>query len=146
MDFRRALLASALSGAFLLPWPAAAFDINPVTPVVGGSDNWSPKLLSGLSTTVTAVKASSGQVGMIQCYNPNSSQVYIQIFDAATTGVTLGTTPPKLSIAIGATSTGGFILSAPGIGFSTAISVAATTTATGSTAPATAPDCNALYE
>ena len=103
-----------------------------------------PKLLNSLSTTVIAIKASAGHLNFLQCYNPNSSQIYVQAFDATAANVTLGTTVPVQSYPIGPTSTGGL---APtfGVGFSTAISIAATTTATGSTAPATALDCNAGY-
>lgn len=110
-------------------------------------DYWAPKLLNALSTTVTTVKGSAGQLGSVYCFNPNASVAYIQIFDAATTGaVTLGTTTPKLSFGI--TPTAGMVplpLSVMAAGFLNGIQVAATTTATGNTAPGTAMDCNALF-
>lgn len=106
---------------------------------------WTAKLGNALSTTVLSINASAGQLGMVQCYNPNSSQVYIQVFNVASGSVTLGSTTPAFSVPIAATSTGGFVLPMFGVNFSTAISAAATTTATGSTAPSTAADCNFAY-
>ena len=114
-------------------------------PCVGGG--WQPSLLNGLAATVTAIKSSAaGQLGLLYCENPNNSVAYVQIFDVATAGgVTLGTTTPKLSFSIPATNAAGFTLSVIGVKFSNGIQIAATTTATGSTAPNSALDCNAGY-
>lgn len=116
----------------------------PVSSALGTSGGWTPKLLSGLTASVVQVKSSSGQLGMLECYNPNGAQVYIQLLDAASP--TLGTTVPVASIPVAPGATGGFALALVGIQFANAIQVAATTTATGSTAPTTAPDCNAVYK
>lgn len=104
------------------------------------------KRLSALSTTVTAIKSSAaGQLVMLQCGNTNASQAYLQVFDVATAGgVTLGTTAPDLSIPIPATNSEGFVIPG-GLAFANGIQVAATTTATGSSALGTALDCNAAY-
>jgi len=110
-----------------------------------GVTAWNIARLSGLSTTVQTVKQFGGRLGMLQCYNPNSSPVYIQIFNVAAASVTLGTTVSIASIPIAPTSTGGFPQSQAGINVSGPISVAATTTATGSGQPSTAPDCNMTY-
>lgn len=125
--------------------PAGANTIGNVTAALGTTNGWTPKLLNALSTTVVSIKSSAGEVGMLQCYNPNSSQAYIQVFNIASGSVSLGSSTPTLSIPIGPTATGGWALANPGINFSTAISIAATTTATGSTALSTAVDCNAVY-
>ncbi len=117
----------------------------PVSSSLGTTNGWTPLRLSALSTTVQTIKGSTGQLGMLHCYNPNSTQIYAQVFNAASGSVTLGATSPTLSIAIAPTSTGGWALPSPGAQFSTAMSIAATTTATGSTAPSTAPDCNVVY-
>lgn len=101
-------------------------------------------LLNALSTTVKSVKSSAGQFYGIQCGNTNASEGYVQVFNIASGSVTLGTSTPIFSIPIAATSTGGWMLPAP-VAFGTAISVAATTTATGSSALGTALDCNAVY-
>jgi hypothetical protein len=98
-----------------------------------------------LSTTPKAIKASGGQLGLVQCYNPNSSQAYVQVFNIASGSVTLGTSTPQMSIPIGPTATGGFGLTVVGVQFTTAISAAPTTTAIGSAAPATAVDCNFAF-
>ena len=119
----------------------------PVVPVSQTAGGVTPKRLSALSTTVTAIKSSAGgQLIMLQCGNTNTSEEYVQVFDVATAGgVTLGTTTPTLSIPVAASNTGGLAISTIGIQFANGIQVAATTTATGSSAPATALDCNAAY-
>jgi hypothetical protein len=110
------------------------------------TSGWTPLIANAQSTTVKAVKSSAGQLGMLQCYNPNASQVYVQIFNVASGSVVLGTTAPTLSIPIAPTSTGGYALSNPGISLGgSGVSLAVTTTATGNTAPATAADCNVAY-
>lgn len=123
----------------------------PVTLQVNGvsqefcAPGWQPKLLNALSTTLVQIgPAGARSLSLLQCYNPNSSQAYVQVFNAVSTNVTLGTTVPVLSIPIAGTSTGGWAMSLGAIGqFSTGLTVAATTTATGNSAPGTALDCNA---
>lgn len=110
----------------------------------GTANGWTPLLLNGLSTTVTTVKNGTGKLAKLYCYNPNSSVAYIQVFSLTPTGVTLGTTTPTNSYGISATSIGGFG-SSLGDNYSNAISVAATTTVKGLTAPSTALDCNVSF-
>jgi hypothetical protein len=113
---------------------------------VGGIDvqplEVTPISFAALSTTVQTVRGSAGGFESYQCYNPNSSVAYVQVFDISST-VTLGTSTPKWSIGIAATSSQG--LSGLAMPFANAIKVAATTTATGSTAPTTALVCNFGY-
>lgn len=109
---------------------------------------WSQKLLNNLlATTATSVKSSAaGQVSLFYCYNPNATVAYLQVFDAATAGaVTLGSTAPNSSWAIPPTQASGFAISQTGIQFTNGIQVAATTTATGASAPSTGMDCSSLY-
>lgn len=108
---------------------------------------WTKARLSGLSTTVTSVKNSAaGSLGMLVCGNPNASIIFIQVFDVATAGgVTLGSTAPDLSFQVDASSSVGFSLPVTGMAFANGIQMAATTTATGSTAPGSAANCNAGY-
>jgi len=101
-----------------------------------------PKLANALSTTVTTVDSDSGVLDSYFCWNPNSAVAYVQIFDIAGT-VTLGTSTPKWSIGIPPTASGN--LANINLTFANAIKVAATTTATGSSAPTTALDCNFGY-
>jgi len=99
-----------------------------------------------LSTTVKQIKPKGGIVSIVHCFNPNSTPIYVQLFNAVPANVTLGSTAPIAFIPIAATSTGGWSISPLALGgFPTAISAAATTTATGSTAPAVAPDCDIYY-
>ncbi len=108
------------------------------------SAGWTPYLANGLTTTLKTVDASAGVLGFVQCYNPNTSQAYVQVFNTASP--TLGSTTPTLSVPIGPTATGGLAMSAYGVALGgSAIVIAATTTATGSTAPSTAVDCNVGY-
>lgn len=95
------------------------------------------------SNTVTAVKVSAGNLYSLRLYNPGAAAVFVQIFDLATGSVTLGTTVPKQSffVPIGGTRDENF---GP-MSFGTAISIAATTTVNGLTAPATAIVVNAEY-
>jgi hypothetical protein len=102
-----------------------------------------PVLGNGLSTTPLTVSAGAAVLNSYFCLNPNTSTTYIQIFDISGT-VTLGTSTPKWSIGIpaGTGNPGAGNLSQMNLNFANAIKVAATTTATGSTAPSTALDCN----
>lgn len=124
-------------------------NVNTSSPVIsrsvpGTANGWTSVLLNGLTTTVTTVKNGAGNMAKLYCYNPNSSVAYVQVFNATPTGVTLGSTTPLGSFAVAATSIGGFG-SNIGDSYSTAISVAATTTVKGLTAPSTALDCNVSY-
>jgi hypothetical protein len=122
-----------------------AVTLNPST--VNG---WSPKLANGLTNSVVSVKTSAGELGGYHCLNQSGAVAYVQVFDAASSGgVTLGSTAPTLSFGLPAAASlpgGGNLEWSNGIHFASGIQVAATTTATGSTAPSTAVDCNFLYK
>ena len=123
-----------------------------VVPATGSSVSLVPATSGGLSTataalstTVTSVKASAGQVYGWYVYNANSTACYLQVFNTASGSVTLGTTTPTMSLGIPAG--GGANVAMPnGIAFSTAISMAATTTRAGSTACTSAIDVNIQYK
>jgi len=106
---------------------------------------WSVNSQTGLTNTKVAVKASAGTFGGYMIYNPNASAVYIQVFDVASGSVTLGTTTPTYVITLPATA-GANVEFTNGINHATAITLAATTTATGSTAPGTALTALFLYK
>lgn len=101
-----------------------------------------------LSTTVNAIKNASGRLYGYNFFNPGSALTYVQIFNVAAASVTLGVTTPFMSIGLPSTTNGSvgvdvnFTLP---VAFSTAMSYAATTTPTGSTAPATAIVANLYY-
>ncbi|SRR5579885_1944922 len=124
------LLAStvAIHAQQVIPQPSA----------IGGSK---PFLANSLSNTAVTVKSSAGTLQSYYCYNPNASVAYVQIYDTSG-AITVGTTTPKWSIGIPATSAANLGLPQNGLGFANALKVAATTGATNSTAPGTALDCN----
>jgi len=146
-EVNSAAILNAITGAI----PAGTNQIGSVTVLnsiaqsLGTTGGWTTKLLNGLTTTVITVKNAAGQLARIYCYNPNSSVAYIQTFNLTPSSVTLGTTTPTNSYGIAATSIGGFGSAIVGDQYSAAISVAATTTVKGLTAPNTALDCNASY-
>jgi hypothetical protein len=114
------------------------------TAIPATTNGWTPFLDNAQSATVTTVKGSAGELGAYHCLNPNASVVYVQIFDTSGT-VTLNNTVPVLSLGLPA-SDGGNLEWTMGIHFANAIKVAVTTTATGSTAPGTAVDCNFAFK
>lgn len=99
---------------------------------------------TALTNTAQAIKASAGKLGGWYIYNPNSSAAYVNIYNIAQGSVTVGTSTPKLNLCIPATSAANLEM-VNGITFDTAISVSATTTGGGNTAPATALEANFWY-
>lgn len=108
---------------------------------VGGTGN------ALLTNTATAVKTSAGNLYGVNFVNTGAAVAYVQVFDLATGSVTLGTTVPKLSfwVPAGGSWEEKFTGEAK-ISFASAITVAATTTATGSTAPGTGILANIVYK
>lgn len=103
-----------------------------------------------LGDTVVNIKASGGRLYGVEISNANVVSEFLQLFDALAANVTLGTTVPKLSLAIpkGASATDVGIMDKvwdQGIEFQTAISAAVTTTNTGATGPTTAVDANFMF-
>lgn len=96
---------------------------------------WTPHINAALGTTVDQVKGSAGRLGGYVLFNPNGGPAYLQVFNAAAAGVTVGTTAPSVVIPVpgGGCEKTEF---ACGIEHTTAISVAATSTATGALPPA----------
>jgi hypothetical protein len=116
------------------------------TSTVPASDQgWTPMVygaLTGLSTT--DVKATAGFVGKVHCYNPNATVAYVQVFNVVHGSVTLGTTVPTDIVAIAPSTTDGWIADyGAGVNLGgSGISVAATTTYGGLTAPGSALVCS----
>lgn len=143
--FRNAAFVLLLPLVIILAAPMSAV-LNAQTAIGSAEAGDLPCLADALSTTVKTCSAGPAILKWYFCTNPNTSTVYLQIFNSAGT-VTLGTTVPALSLGIPASS------SAPGagnspmsIGFSNAIKVAATTTARGSVAPSTPLDCSFSFK
>lgn len=106
----------------------------------GGSTVWAATGGTGnalLTSTAVAAKNAAGTFYGITVINPNSTAEYVQVFDAAPGSVTLGTTPPKMFFWVPPGGAWEEKFATFGVAFATGITVAATTTATGSTAPST---------
>jgi len=141
------ILTSAITGTgnvTIAAITSSAPDTSVVTcgldPYQGTSYYFNGAQLAAAST----VKASSGTLFGLSIYNPNASVEYLQVFDAAS--VTVGTTAPVQSFAILASGQLNMSFNSTGIAFTNSIKIAATTTATGSTAPGTGLVVNAQYK
>lgn len=100
---------------------------------------------TALTNTAQVIKGSAGKFGGYYIYNPNSSATYVLVYDVAAASVTVGTTTPKLVFCIPATAGANLELLA-GVPFGTAMSIAATTTGGGNTAPSTALEVMIFYK
>lgn len=87
--------------------------------------------------TAVAVKASAGALGSYHIQNPGSANAYLQLYDLAAGSVVVGTTTPVQTWWVPAGGALDGELVRP-LSFAAAITIAATTTPTGGTAPATA--------
>lgn len=130
------LLADSITSRLLVD---AIASLSPST-----TAGWSTSKTDALSNTATAVKASAGTVGGYHIYNPNTSVAYVHFYNIAAASVTVGTSARQMTLAVPAFGAlDGF--GAVGLVFTTAISIAATTTVTGSTAPSTGLLTNIFY-
>lgn len=125
------------------PGPQTKSGSTSTTPA--SDQGWTPLVygaLTGLSTT--DVKATAGFVGKVHCYNPNTSVAYVQVFNVVHGSVTLGTTVPTDIVAIAPSTTDGWIADyGAGVNLGgSGISIAATTTYSGSSAPGSALVCS----
>ena len=89
--------------------------------------------------TEDQVKGSAGQLYWLHCVTIDTTPIYLQIYNALAASVTVGTTTPDLTFLVpssGDANGAGFTLAIPnGIEFDTGITVAATTTVSGSGGP-----------
>lgn len=100
---------------------------------------------TALTATAQQVKSSAGTVGGWYIYNPNASATYVNFYNATSASVTVGTTNQQMVICVPATA-GANVEFGNGITFATAISISATTTGGGNTAPATSLEANIYYK
>lgn len=107
-----------------------------VTPAANASlgSGTSTFFSASLGAIVTSVKGSAGKLHGWQFYNPNTIDVFVQVFDLVTASVALGTTAPKKSVWVPSSGESDY-MTALGIAHATAISISATTTANGSLPP-----------
>lgn len=99
-------------------------------------DGLTPYFDADGDNTAQALKGSAGKLYKLHVYNSNSTVAFVQIFDAAVGDVTVGTTTPVyvLFVPPEAGTLEDFTF---GLTFSTAITYACTTTATGGGDPTT---------
>lgn len=123
-----------------------------LAPSAGGTLGWAFSYQSALNATKVQIKGAAGSFGgWAWLYNPNTAVTFIQVFNKASANVTVGSTTPDFVIALpgvasaNATGVAANWETTVGIAMSTGITVAATTTATGSTNPANALSCTFLY-
>jgi hypothetical protein len=98
--------------------------------VSGGS---SYLLLDSLAGTVLQVKAQAAQITGLKIVNGNASAAYIQIFNTTANNVTIGTTIAFNVIRIAASEAIWMSFNSPMALGGSGLSLASTTTATGST-------------
>lgn len=128
------------SGSITVDAPVGTPVFVTITPsTTGGWSKWStPNNGTGnapLTNAVQTIKSGAGTFGGYMVYNPNATVAYLQVFDSTT--ASLGTTKAAIIIPIPPTSAANLEI-ANGVNMTTGIQAAATTTATGSTALATA--------
>ena len=90
-----------------------------------------------LSSTKAVVKAGAGAISSIHIHNPSNAAAYLQVFDALTADVTVGTTVPTFTIGTATLVHNNVVFPAP-LEFAIGCVVAFCTTTTGSTGPSTA--------
>lgn len=100
--------------------------------------------------TAQAMKAAPGYLHKLTVMNPNTAQAFIQLFDAATSAVTVGSTTPDYVVVVPANdgTTDGAVIDdhIPPLHFETAITYACTTTDTGNTDPTTGLIISATFD
>ncbi len=129
------------------PVPFQHADGSAAVPKADASDNLqvnlqasvgaTPARITAANGTAQAVKATGGVVYGIQAINTSAAIAYVQLFNVAAAGVTMGTTPPSLELLVPVTS--GFVslpIGAVGVAFPTAISVGSATAEGGGTGSA----------
>lgn len=101
---------------------------------------------TALSNTKQEVRDNPSGLCGYNIYNPNSSVTYIQFFDLDADNVTVGTTVPTFTLALPATGGVDAPPASTSLLFSKGVTISATTTPTGSTAPSTAVVCTLFVD
>lgn len=133
------LPAGAATAAGVAAVTAALGSISAASNASGGVSTYAALGGTGnalLTNSLVAVKAAAANLYGVSFVNTGSVTTFVQIFDALATGVTLGTTAPKLSFWIppGGAWEEKFVDEVK-VSFVTGITIAATTTPTGGAAP-----------
>jgi hypothetical protein len=99
-----------------------------------------------LTNSIVTVKGSKAPLIYYSCYNPNGSDVFVQVFDKANSAaVTLGTTVANRVFTAPALSDTGPRQVTPPFAANNGLQIAATTTSNGSAAPSSPINCEFAY-
>ena len=115
-----------------------------VTPLPHSANGLTIHKTDALVATAVAVKASAGNLYGYHIYNPNTADIYVQFYNIAQGSTTVGTSTRSISLVVPAGGVLDGVFPLP-VSFTTAITIAATTTLTGSSAPSTGLVTNLFY-
>jgi len=104
-----------------------------------------PYFDSNADNSAQAMKAGAGKLYKLHVINSNAADAYVQLFDVASGSVVVGTTTPNYVVFVPAEGAVIEDFNPVGMAFSTAITYAATTTATGAGDPAVGLTLSAAY-
>lgn len=122
--------------------------VTPQPHTAGGLDTFaatSQDSGTALTNSAQAIKASAGQLYGWLIYNPNDEVSFVNVYNATSGSVTVGTTVPLFHFPVPAGAAAN-LSGAHGIAFGTAISASATKTAGSNTAPDTALEAVFFYK
>jgi hypothetical protein len=125
--------AGSPSGSVLSVQGVSGGTAQPVTISTSTTGGTGKIALSNVNQVVSAIKSSTGTLYGLLVSNMSGAPAYVEIFDATTAGVTLGTTTASMLIMVPSGSNAIILLPAVGVSFSNAISIASVTAAGGST-------------
>lgn len=120
----------------------------PPSVVTGGWSSLNATAADGATActnSAQAVKATQGLFGGYYINNPNTTDEWVHVYNVIAASVTVGTTVPQLSFRLPLSQAANLEIT-QGIQFSTAISIACTSTAGGNGAPATALEADFFYK
>lgn len=100
---------------------------------------------AALTNTVVSIKTVAGNLYGLRAYNAGAAYAFIQVFNVTAASVTLGTTTPTEYFPVPATGVYDDDYSTP-VTYSSALSIAATSTPTGAVAPASTQVINLRYK
>jgi hypothetical protein len=125
---------------------ALAFIVLAASAVDAQQYDYLTSLQPSLTNSITTIKGSKAPLIYYSCYNPNGSDVFVQVFDKANSAaVTLGMTVANRVLTAPALSDTGPQQLMPPFAAKNGLQIAATTTSNGSTAPSNPINCEFAY-
>ncbi len=142
----RPIFVEVTNGTQTLPSGDAAARPIYITPAPSTTGGCSKVKIRDLAATVSIAKASAGTLYGVVIVNNVAAIQFLQIFDATTASVSLGTTTPDLEYSVPANSSSVIQLPEMGVNFATAISMASTTSEKGTTGSSAGMEIFAFYQ